>query len=255
MRTMPQLPRVRVTYAHDSEGNLACEIVLLDEQRELVHREVLSVQPGDVFARMHAAYLHVVAAAAAQAGKVAPIAVLPPASALPEGVTPAELMVRQVEQSPPLPAEPLPANAAAPELKTETALELDHDQVDAQAQAAPQLHPLLKAPLPPKANGADPEPAPEHEVKPALELEPQAAPPAAPEVEQSAPLPLAPLPSNAAAPELELSAPEAPREVEQSPPLPTEPLPANAAAPEPAPAPVTPEAEPPLELEQKPEDS
>ncbi len=68
VRQLPRRPRLRVTFHYTHEDALSCELTLMDERRELLHRMTLQPTPRGPIARIFEALLAVVGNAAVAAG-------------------------------------------------------------------------------------------------------------------------------------------------------------------------------------------
>lgn len=129
---MAQSPRPRLRASFWFEGEAAkCELVLMTEQRELVHRQTLSIAPGTGLEQVHAGLLSA-AATLARAHKFAAEGGAPPPAAAP---------------APPAPPEP--AEPAAPALSPEelTAERERRAGLQAKPQAEELEPPVLEPPV------------------------------------------------------------------------------------------------------------
>jgi hypothetical protein len=138
-KELPRLPRLRVTFSFERRGRdtvdkPVCEMVLLDERRELVHRETFECAQGSPLSNIQAVLLALIGNAAVRAGSALPLSASPPAETsapVPAAATAVQMAPAEPETEPhgpkvsgsggnaepPAPAAPAPA-APAP---TETA--------------------------------------------------------------------------------------------------------------------------------------
>ena len=87
MKKLPAVPRLRAVWSYEGDA-LVCESTLLDERRELVHRERFVIaDPGHPLAAVQALLLGATAAAGVRAGTIEPLPVepVPDAPAAPSG--------------------------------------------------------------------------------------------------------------------------------------------------------------------------
>jgi len=67
---VPQRPRLRTSFWYEGSGQLRCELVLMTEQRDLVHRETFDVNPGSTFAQLQELLANVATMRAQHTGRV-----------------------------------------------------------------------------------------------------------------------------------------------------------------------------------------
>jgi hypothetical protein len=123
VKKLPLVPRLRAVWSYEGDA-LVCESTLLDERRELVHRERFTItDPTHPLAAVQALLLSATAAAGVRAGNVEPLPVEPapeapepapePLTVEPAPATPEEeqaLFAEPEEAAPaPLEVEPAPA--------------------------------------------------------------------------------------------------------------------------------------------------
>jgi len=101
---LPSRPRLRLSYWYTGDV-LRLELVLMTEERELVHRETVEVTPGSTLENVHALLLSVAATRALHTGRAVGRAVVPTANERPEPAaepTAAEVVIANSQPDPTL---------------------------------------------------------------------------------------------------------------------------------------------------------
>lgn len=78
MAELPKQPRIHASFWFEN-GQAQGEMVLMSEDRKLVHRQRYGMNPGDTMAKVHAVLLSVAGQAAVNAGAVPPPTAAPAA--------------------------------------------------------------------------------------------------------------------------------------------------------------------------------